>query len=457
MEVVVWWQDDLAARLDQLPGVWPSFPELFAGGIVPFLGRLPKSEDAIPKAFRIALSTQYDRDTYLRFRQIELRNTLSSLFVDVPSYPAQAGIHMGDLWTMVREEAFAKRTVLHVLMGDESSTKRVLLEGGPGQGKSTVTQMAAQILRAAVLGLTHLDPEGRWRPPSKLRVPFRVELRALADWLSKENEGEVDEYLALTVSREAGGRTVTVEDLHSVIETTPTLFIFDGLDEVGSNELRDLVLEKIADFQSRAEGALKADIKTVVTTRPPAIAGRLDKLPNFTRWSIWPLSDAKISEYLTRWLQAQCEDIGERSAVRVSFESRRGESHVAALSRNPMQLSVLLHFIRLKGQAFPDRRAELYREYFKVVIDRDVEKSVTFRQHRDVIEVLHQLIGFGLHMLSEAGRSDGTLSRASLLSTVKDWLKEQGTEKLNAEDLFALGEERLGLIAAVRGEGEATQ
>ena len=47
-----------------------------------------------------------------------------------------------------------------------------------------------------------------------------------------------------------------------------------------------------------------------------------------------------------------------------------------------MQLSVLLHFIRLKGDAFPDHRAELYKEYFQIVIDRDVEKSPALRQRR---------------------------------------------------------------------------
>ena len=52
-----------------------------------------------------------------------------------------------------------------------------------------------------------------------------------------------------------------------------------------------------------------------------------------------------------------------------------------------MQLSILLQFIRLKGEAFPDRRAELYRDYFQIVIDRDVEKAPSF----EITEMLSRL------------------------------------------------------------------
>ncbi len=42
------WQDHLIAWLDQAVSVWPSFPEIFAGKVVPYLGRIAfetKTED----------------------------------------------------------------------------------------------------------------------------------------------------------------------------------------------------------------------------------------------------------------------------------------------------------------------------------------------------------------------------------------------------------------------------
>ena len=36
----VWWQETLVAYLDLLPNVWLQFPNLFAGGIVPFVAKM---------------------------------------------------------------------------------------------------------------------------------------------------------------------------------------------------------------------------------------------------------------------------------------------------------------------------------------------------------------------------------------------------------------------------------
>ena len=218
--------------------------------------------------------------------------------------------------------------------------------------------------------------------------------------------------------------------------------------------MRDLVLTKIAEMIGRFRDGLKCDLRTVITTRPPAIAGRREQVPHFARFPLAALTRPQVDEYLERWLKVQFSDDQEGDFVRTSFALRRSEPHVSALSTNPMQLSVLLHFIRLKGECFPDRRADLYREYFRTVIDRDVEKSSKLRQNRDGIETLHELIGFKIHMLTEAGQADGSLPRQQLLRIVAEWVASQSTTGVSAEELFAVGEERLGLIAAVRGEGQ---
>src|ERR1019366_841007 len=118
-----------------------------------------------------------------------------------------------------------------------------------------------------------------------------------------------------------------------------------------------------------------------------------------------------------------------------------------------MQLSVLLHLIRLKGEAFPDRRAELYREYFKTVIDRDVEKSPALRQNRDEIEALHEVIAFEIHMRAETDQAKTQLAREELLEIVSRWLADEGKNADVGQELFRIGEERLGLIVALKGEG----
>lgn len=478
----VWWQERVMAMLDQSPSLWSSFPELFAGGKVPFLADVVnKSEQGLSRAVRVAIGLQYQRDSLVKFKQIELERSLTKLFVDldvdlrflrpeeshslISEYRQVAtGLPQSPLdpseffFTYSHRQRSMLLSALGVLLNESNvATRKILLEGGPGQGKSTITQMMAQIYRSAVLLRDDLKPEGRWLVPEKKRLPLRLELRNFAEWLGDNIEGSVEEYLATILHKDSGGSHVNVDDIHNMVENSPVLLIFDGLDEVGSADLREAVLLKIAECVERFETTLHSDLRVIVTTRPPAIAGRREQLASFRRFPIAPMEQSRIQDYLDRWLFVQVHDEDERKGVRVSFERRQNETHVKALAKNPMQLSVLLHFIRLKGEAFPDRRAELYRDYFRIVIDRDVEKSSALRQQREVIETLHQLLGYRIHSLTEADKADGTLRRSQLLGIIQAWMSTQGGNPRAAAEIFSLGEERLGLIVALRGEGEETR
>lgn len=480
----VWWGERTTAFLDQLPSIWPTFPDLFAGRRVPLLAEIAKQKpEGLPRAVRMAIERQFKRDSLIKFRQIELENSLTKLFVDLdvriyqlPSADLhellqtdasrrRANVDFGEVHEQAYQEEFWHVSFSHpglrtlsaigVLTSETTSaTKKIILEGGPGQGKSTITQMLAQIYRDIALGEYKLESEGRWDLPKKVRLPFRIELRSFGEWLAKNPDASVEQYLTFVLKQESGGSIVDVNEIHSLVEGSPVLLIFDGLDEVGSDDLRDEVLKKIAECVERFETSLRSDLRVIVTTRPPAIAGRREQLPDFRRFTIAPLTPLGTKNFVKRWLAVQLADPSERQWVRESFEKRQNELYVKALATNPMQLSVLLHFIRLKGEAFPDRRVELYTEYFKTVIDRDIEKSPELQENRATIEVLHQLLGYKIHAMTEAKKADGTLSRPQLLQIVEHWLTSQGKESPNADRLFKIGEERLGLIVAMRGEGE---
>ena len=348
-------------------------------------------------------------------------------------------------------------TVLQLLLDDDFGISKILLEGGPGQGKSTITQMAAQIYREKFLDVR--DSEERdptWHQFCQLRIPIRLELRDFAHWLSTNPDGTLDQYIAFTVSQDSGGASVLPEDVHRMLEHSSAIFLFDGLDEVGNDALRDQVLDVALSAIHRFENALNANLRVVLTTRPPAVQGRWNKLEGFIRVVVAPMDGKKINDYLVRWLQAQIPAIEDRERIKLSFNSRRNDSHVEALARNPMQLSVLLQFIYLKGEAFPDRRAELYRDYFQIVIDRDVEKSPELSKHRELIEGLHSYLGFLLHGYAEVENGRRALNRSDIVKLAGHWLHEEGHLPQLAGEYFALGEERFGLIVALSGEGHAT-
>lgn len=467
----VLWQEHVIAWLDGQPEVWNSFPELFAGMQIPLLGRIADiSSTGVSSSMRMALAIQSKRDSLIRFQQIDLEQSLSKLFVDLEaSYSTSLfkGYSIASHSTEPKDlpvydiEAVAvdhfapsirRGTCIPEIISESLyACKKLLLEGGPGQGKSTITQMVAQIYRSLLLGNKH-EYDRVVTGTLKSRFPFRIELRLYGEWLAAKG-GTIEEYLSYVFTRDAGGAQITAKDIHSIAEQQPVIIILDGLDEVGSDELRDAILQQLLGTIERFEELLKSDLKVLLTSRPPAIQSRLRRIPEFVVVRLASLGDKKIIEYTQRWADTLCPHPVDHERVVGSFDRRKREEHVAALIKNPMQLSVLLHFIKLKGEAFPDKRAELYRDYFRTVIDRDVEKSPKFRERRSDIEALHELIGFGIHVRAERDLSSGSLSYDELIMAVEHWLAKQGRDINLARELFSLGEERLGLIVVLRGEG----
>lgn len=450
LHVDIWWEADLIARLDQLPFLWHAFPQMFAGGRVPVIASISSERQAPRQAgvLRRAIGAAYATDRLVKFRQIELERDLARLFVDIGiRQTIQLSFEMGE------EEPVRPQSAMSILLRDGPDYRRVLLEGGPGQGKSTLTQMVAQVYRQQVLKRADFQPEKRWQPPKKARIPIRIELRPFSQWLLEGRRRTLDEYLAEKISS-AAAEKFTVRDLHVLFVDSPVILILDGLDEVGSDELRNRVVHEILATEGRCGAEESADVRFILTTRPPALEGRRAKFDHFTHVQLASLGTDDVGEYVRRWTDVQLEP-ARAAEVRKSFDVRRRNPHVAALSRNPMQLAVLLHFIDLRGEAFPDRRADLYREYFKTVIDRDVEKNEILHDHRDLVEALHAYLGFTIHALIETQESNGALARRELLRLTDRWLRSLGGTRLDAETLFRLGEERLGLIVSVSGEGSA--
>ena len=471
----VWWGERITAALDWAPQLWSAFPELFPGRVVPLLGMATTERpEGLPRTLRLAIAQQHARDSKVKFRQIELEERLLDLFVDLDigrifDTDETSRIPHARLFSRPNRDPILSdggsfrvhgfyNSVLNLLLDDERAIPRLLLEGGPGQGKSTITQMAAQVYREKILGNRESElRDPTWHRVSQLRVPIRLELRELADWLSRNLEGTLDQYIALTLGRDSGGATILPEDIHQLVEHSSTILLLDGLDEIGNDTLRDQVLDAALAAIERFETGLKADVRVVLTTRPPAVTGRWGKLKGFIRVVLAPMDSERIDDYLGRWLQAQIQTGEDSDRIKTSFNRRRHDSHVEALARNPMQLSVLLQFIYLKGEAFPDRRAELYRDYFQIVIDRDVEKSPELSEHREVVEGLHSYLGFLLHGFAEAERGRRALNHDEIIEFAGQWLESEGHSKGLAGTYFALGEERFGLIVALSGEGHETR
>lgn len=181
-----WWRDDLNRRLDNAWQLKWSYPELLSGVdmlqhiIQSRLGENRKDRMGAIKAF---VRDQYNIDQEVRFKQIELQNKLLDLFVDVPVTP-HSGYnepHQRHLYRFFTHKLTSRNELeeyiefddddgsprvrryyherdkllgaatLFLYPGFQENNPNIVLEGAPGQGKSTIVQYICQIHRMRIL------------------------------------------------------------------------------------------------------------------------------------------------------------------------------------------------------------------------------------------------------------------------------------------------------------------
>ncbi len=491
INATVWWRDDLVARLNHSSHVKWNFIELLKGGDIleKLVSTESKSEESARKAIDSYISLEYVRDSQLKFKQIDLERGILSLFSDVPAQierstsAAQSqrevsvraelseyGIEVQHEYDAELKRRMTSVGAMQLLANEKFSESRnlVLLEGAPGQGKSTVTQYLCQIHRLILLGYEDdLKQVEKDLVPEAVRVPFRVDLRDYAAWLSgrnpfSENYSEqlplgtspvLEKFLAAQVSR-ATGVDFTVENLRWISSKSRLLIVLDGFDEVADVGIRARIITEAGEAAIRLERASRS-VQIVVTSRPTAFVNS----PGFPRgtWShmdLLPLARSHVNSHAKRWLAAKGFDPRERRVAMRALEDAMVHTHVRDLARNPMQLSILLALMNVQGVSLPNKRTSLYDKYMDIFFNRETEKSSVVRDNRDLILHLHGFVAWKLQLDAENSGA-GNISADALKSLVRGYLERHGhKETLLDELLTGVTERVVALVSRVEGTYE---
>jgi hypothetical protein len=494
----MWWRDDLDRRCEARPQVVWAYPEILRATDV-FSALADLFSEAYGSSRHMALRNfiveQHEEDSKVRFQQLELTNDLIKLFIDVPAmFPQKTDSRrQGPLLEAadnVRERVAGnvgsrKNSPIRLYRAPASEEDRVgaaalllddtvanlspfiVLEGGPGQGKSTLGQFICQVYRMKFIGDPQINSLNPHYIPRAAKLPIKVDLREYATWLDgkdpfSEEEGakrppgankSLEGFIAALVSDLSGGVAFSVDDLNLVAHKSSIIMVLDGLDEVGEISLRNRVVQEISSAVRRLKDSA-ASLQVVVTTRPSALAEVASFPANiFESWSLGSLTRNLIAEYAEKWSQAENLNSREKADLRKVLTGKLDQIHIRELARNPMQLTILLSVIRTRGASLPDKRTTLYDIYVDLFFAREAGKNDDVKEFHDELIDIHRYLAWVLHAEAETGRTLGRIDEARLLEVLRNYLIHEQRDPDLANTLFRGVTQRVVfLVGAVEGQ-----
>ncbi|MBT8421381.1 MAG: hypothetical protein KJO08_11065, partial [Gammaproteobacteria bacterium] len=322
---------------------------------------------------------------------------------------------------------------------------RVVLVGGPGQGKSTLTQFLCQLHRVSLLDTAqnaHLTPESRdachliraqceaesLELPAMARFPLRVELNAFASALAKGVASSLFDYLLQHI-RKRTDHEIVQEDLRAWLGVYPWLIALDGLDEVPASSNRAEVLDAVQDFLVDAHAG-NADLLLVATTRPQGYSDDFDSRYYHHRYLL-PLPVPNALHYAGRLAEQRwLNDRDKQQRVTGRLERAAKEPATARLMRSPLQVTIMALLVESVGQP-PQERWRLFNDYYQVIFRREKERDIPaadlLNSYEADIHAIHQQVGCHLQIHSEqSGGTEAVMGEAEFRELVGKRLTDEG-------------------------------
>jgi hypothetical protein len=439
-------------------------------------------------AIKSYLADQYRIDNEVKFKQINLQNKLIDLYTDVPLsvkefnqkdehlkrilesvYILNKRIFEDDFFFRKKEENIGTANFL-LNSKVQNGIERILLEGGPGQGKSTISQYICQVHRAKFLDkeddLKLLPDNFRGCP---IRIPFKIDLRHVALWVQNKNpymgslsdetfnkiwQKKLESFITGNIIYHSSINEFNTSDLIAITNNSSVLFVFDGFDEIADMKIRQEVIDFIDNGINRIR-AISKSLQVLITSRPAAFSNTIgfpiDAYPHFELADITP---SCTKEYMEKWIKANNLDDREGNEIRRLVEEKLQIPHLRELAKSPMQLAIFISLLRTRGESLPNKRTALYDSYIDLFFNREAEKSQVIRDNRDLIIDIHKYLAWVLHYEAELYNNNGCITIEHLIEKLKKYLEKE-EHATGIAELFQVVEERVcALVSRVQGTYE---
>lgn len=322
---------------------------------------------------------------------------------------------------------------------------RVVFIGGPGQGKSTLTQFFCQLHRFAFISQYAKSPVSseikdvcaiiseqstteKIEIPLIPRFPLRIELNRFAAALANEKTSSLFSYIANKI-QERTERNLESADLRKWLASYPWLIALDGLDEVPSSSNRTEVLNSIHDFLIDAHDC-NADVLLVATSRPQGYDDDFSE-SKYEHFRLSELNREQALHYADRLISRRWYNDNEKINILNSRMIRAAqEDSTVRLMKSPLQVTIMALLVESLGEP-PKERWRLFNEYYQVINRREKERDIPaaklINNYQADIDYIHQKVGAKLQVDSEqSGSTDALLSEDDFSSIIIARLEAEG-------------------------------
>ena len=295
--------------------------------------------------------------------------------------------------------AFAAKDLL-----TNSQSKKVILLGAPGSGKTTLMSYFSVIIAQDKAESLGLNPEVDW-------LPILIRMR---DYVLHDDLSILEYYRKEFCQNHLSITSLPEGFFEHWLQDGRALILLDGLDEMVEEGKRYEIVQKIENFLGSYD-----QNRVIITSRPAGYRRDFFRAEEFPHYLLQPFDEPKINQFIDNWYdsrtQSQEKAKRRKEDIKKAFANNPRIHHLA---RNPLLLTIITLIHRYQVQ-LPRERYKLYQNAVETLLTTWDTTNKELKNHHkleylknDDWEDLMRNLAYWIHAHQdgiEGNESEGTL------------------------------------------------
>lgn len=309
------------------------------------------------------------------------------------------------------------KIILPVIM---KKSKRVVVLGSPGSGKTTLANYLALIYSREVIDKKKVKIEKK--------TPFIIPIR---EFVRKKGEYsqifDFIDYLKFDFETNYNFRNIDKDFFIALLELGEAVVVFEGLDEVALEENKIQIVKSIEQFSLRYQ-----DIAIWVTSR---IAGYTEPVTlnpdQFDLYYLASVSQQQAKKFIEKWFKIQLpiDETLRNDRIQSLQQAIEKNPGIKPLKSNPLLLTMMTLIHQFEG-TLPDNRARLYEKCVELMLKTWQDQKYNGSSVKNPLEERGLKYDIQLRMLANAALH---IQEKFIYSKVKDANKTDEDSRLIEE------------------------